>query len=257
MGMVFMCPKCWTLSETRDDVHQCTDACDCVIHGQHGECTIELDEKIAPAISILNMNGYTTTFCCEGHSNGSTPYICFDKDLGLEVIIEELCTNFNIWKFDSDSYKNSGVLRIHVPHNIDYVDLFDHKEFESAFEYFKKLYILDLAEGLEHIDPIEYSNHSARPLVSNVTVTKDTITIVGRICLLNESRKKYNSLKIGDSVMVSPQGIDFKLTQIDIIDSLYIEITAEGQTEDSNKSMDNIISKLYNKEMLFKSLGDF
>ena len=59
---------------------------------------IELDELIAPAVSLFNLKGYKTDFCCSGHIvetklQGSTscwnnPYILFKEDY-IETLINE------------------------------------------------------------------------------------------------------------------------------------------------------------------------
>lgn len=59
---------------------------------------IELDELIAPAVSLFNLKGYKTDYCCSGHIvetklQGSTscwnnPYIIFKEDY-TEALINE------------------------------------------------------------------------------------------------------------------------------------------------------------------------
>lgn len=59
---------------------------------------IELDELIAPAVSLFNLKGYKTDYCCSGHIvetklQGSTscwnnPYIMFKEDY-TEILINE------------------------------------------------------------------------------------------------------------------------------------------------------------------------
>ena len=62
---MLVCTKCW---ERKEDC-KCNNQLDCV----------EIDDKIYPAIKKLNLLGYTTIFCCEGHTDNGTiqSYIYF------------------------------------------------------------------------------------------------------------------------------------------------------------------------------------
>lgn len=62
----------------------------------------EVDELIAPIISILNNKGYKTEYCCSGHFNRSRTYIVF-SDQYTNIITSDYPDNFDL----SDGYENN------------------------------------------------------------------------------------------------------------------------------------------------------
>jgi len=85
---LLVCLKCWQKKEE----------CKC-----NSMDYAEIDNKIYPAIKELNLLGYRTIFCCEGHiDNGSIQaYIYFAGDKN-EQWFEELPEG---WQYDSYTYK--------------------------------------------------------------------------------------------------------------------------------------------------------
>lgn len=53
-GILMVCPKCWRI----------LGECSCKNSKRNA---IQIDEGMYPIISDLNIKGYTTSFCCEGH----------------------------------------------------------------------------------------------------------------------------------------------------------------------------------------------
>lgn len=76
---------------------------------------IELDELIAPAVSLFNLKGYKTDYCCSGHIvetklQGSTscwnnPYIMFKEDYTETLINEHKKMGDDIFIHDKDFLK--------------------------------------------------------------------------------------------------------------------------------------------------------
>ena len=85
---MLVCLKCWQKKE------------DCKCNSMD---YAEIDDKIYPAIKELNLLGYKTVFCCEGHTdNGSIQaYISFagNKDEQWFDILPDG------WQYDSYSYR--------------------------------------------------------------------------------------------------------------------------------------------------------
>ena len=63
---------------------------------------VEIDELIAPIISILNKKGYKTEYCCSGHFRNSRTYIVFSEQYG-NIIMSDYPDNFDL----SDGYEDS------------------------------------------------------------------------------------------------------------------------------------------------------
>jgi hypothetical protein len=63
--------------------------------------TYELDDNIALLVLELNRKGYITTFCCEGHPDGT--YIAFDRSTSM--ILDNQLPN-NIKKYGSIVYNH-------------------------------------------------------------------------------------------------------------------------------------------------------
>lgn len=94
--MLLVCSKCWELATQ----------CDC------GSSCIEIDDNIYPAIKRLNLLGYKTKFCCEGHADNHILdiYIYFDC-MPNEKMFETLPEG---WTYESYTYKKT----IHYKYNI-------------------------------------------------------------------------------------------------------------------------------------------
>lgn len=121
MIIILICLQCWQKKEE----------CKCEI--QTIEQFVEIDDRIYKAIRNLNLLGYKTKFCCEGHTdNGSIQaYIFFDWDKGQQMF-ETLPEG---WLFDSYSYRKVkhykyNIIRSIIPNNRKLAKLTDKQKQE-------------------------------------------------------------------------------------------------------------------------------
>lgn len=56
---------------------------------------VEIDELIAPIISILNKKGYKTEYCCSGHFDRSRTYIVFAEHY-VNIIVSNIPDGFEL-----------------------------------------------------------------------------------------------------------------------------------------------------------------
>ena len=100
MIIILVCIQCWQKKE----------GCEC--KEKNIERLVEIDDKIASAIQKLNLLGYKTNYCCEGHTDERyiQAYIVFawDKDTKVFATLPEG------WRYDSYSYKKNR----HYKYNI-------------------------------------------------------------------------------------------------------------------------------------------
>ena len=121
MGEVkVMCPDCYQLYEIRimynmvyddseigylDSTIKYNGECRCGYYGP----LIELDVNIAKTIQILNLKGYHTKFCCEGHLSYDDdeqkeivagPYIYFEDSVSKDILTKYPLPNS--WVVDDD-----------------------------------------------------------------------------------------------------------------------------------------------------------
>lgn len=100
----------------------------------------EVDEFIAPIISILNRKGYTTEFCCSGHSDDAK------ISTGFTVMHDNCYITFS----NIDNFKNSSK---DIPNNfrLEPCD-YDNKKF-TIRKYYKEL---GVSRYLEILDTMKY-----------------------------------------------------------------------------------------------------
>lgn len=84
--MAYMCMGCYEVYD-RDLGHCPKSICSYEV--------VEIDDLMIPTIRLLNQKGYTTEFCCSGHTydDGCTSYVClhnFITDILEEEWIEEI-----------------------------------------------------------------------------------------------------------------------------------------------------------------------
>ena len=70
------------------------------------DSVFECDDAIAPVIRILNLKGYTTTFCCSGHPYPSKVDILMRADSSNRVY-DFLSKDFSVKEVTLDDLKNS------------------------------------------------------------------------------------------------------------------------------------------------------
>ena len=88
---MYLCSKCFDILYSK--YHKCTK-CD---FKNYEEENIEIDSKLAFQISILNKKGYTTKFCCSGHS--------LDEWVGTYIYFEDKMDSCpEDWYIDDDGY---------------------------------------------------------------------------------------------------------------------------------------------------------
>lgn len=106
MIIILVCNCCW----------QKKNECKCKVVDNF----VNIDDRIYEAIRNLNLLGYKTKFCCEGHTdNGSIQaYVFFDWDKGQQMF-DSLPEG---WRFDSYSYRKIkhykyNIIRSIIPNN--------------------------------------------------------------------------------------------------------------------------------------------
>ena len=94
--MPIMCMDCFQVYEI-DHVKfdACKGYCNRCPKIECSGCIVKLDELIVPIVKILNQKGYTTKYCCSGHSydifEAVNFYIMFERGIRIP---EELPANF-------------------------------------------------------------------------------------------------------------------------------------------------------------------
>lgn len=84
----------------------------------------EIDELMRPIIKILNDNGITTKFCCQGHKDNELAYIMFDEKVGEEDL------NFLLQLFDYFYLKCNN-----IPNEIPMINQFRLKKWNRFSTY--------------------------------------------------------------------------------------------------------------------------
>jgi hypothetical protein len=91
---------------------------------KESQSLIQLDPNIAKAISILNLKGYKTKFCCEGHpAQENVPdvaYIYFSDWILMSKFIDDLPFG---WYLDMETYRNEHefIIRAEYQPYMDYI----------------------------------------------------------------------------------------------------------------------------------------
>lgn len=101
---MLVCLKCWQKKE------ECK--CDTTDNFQY----VEIDDGIYSAIKQLNLLGYKTNFCCEGHTDdrGIQTYIVFDWDKNKQMF-DSLPEG---WRYDGYSYRKIKYYKYNIIRSI-------------------------------------------------------------------------------------------------------------------------------------------
>jgi len=86
--LIYICKRCWTDLVTWNDIEFASDFYVCEVCGKSE--IVEVDDLCANTVILLNKNGRTTDYCCEGHcyNNGvvDCAYISFTDTVPLFLI---------------------------------------------------------------------------------------------------------------------------------------------------------------------------
>ena len=91
---MLVCLECWQKKEE----------CQCKTANNSIMQYVEIDDRIYPAIRNLNLLGYQTSFCCEGHTDerhtiqAYITFVCDKSEKMFEVLPEG-------WQYESYNYR--------------------------------------------------------------------------------------------------------------------------------------------------------
>lgn len=235
---------------------------------------IPIDKNIAESISKLNILGYRTKFCCEGHYNSTHAYIVFDPSVPLAKIYN-LLSVADMWELDKQTYRNSSTIQIEPKLNLINLSNINHESEENriGYEYLKRVYLDNLKMGVYALENYDFVDTGLRPIVSEVSIKEEDIIISGSFYIHNDSIEKLTELQIGDIAGVPAIDSEGKVIENSFV---YLEVVGiDINMQESVKitcvvlnyslindagvkySLKDLHTCFYNKPIYFKRLGDF